>query len=145
MHITDIIHLYSIDTHIIQWLKHRFDDLLLHQVCYNTDITIATLQQQMITLNVTTNEALLTTDRFGTMNPLHILICNTNNANTDLIQIVMDLDPTMSTTMVNMYGATPIDLCVQLQGFNVENGAFSLKYAVKHGMSWNIISKLNFQ
>ena len=75
------------------------------------------------------------------MNALHILVCNPA-ITADLIKLVVALDPTMS-MMGNMHGTTPIDLFLQLQRINLEDGAtFSLEYAIKHGISWNIIQTM---
>jgi hypothetical protein len=128
---------YEPRANVIEWLKCRFDKLPFHQVCYNPDITITLLHN---TIQYSTKEALLATDNMG-MNALHILVCNPA-ITADLIEMVVALDPRMS-MMENMHGTTPIDLFLQLQGIDLDDGAvFSLEYAIKKGMSWNVIQKM---
>ena len=54
------------------WLKNRFDNLPLHQLCYNPDITIEALT------NIPNDEPFLQSVDKMNMTPLHVLSCNPN-------------------------------------------------------------------
>lgn len=99
-------------TNITTWLNHRFNNLPLHQLCYDPVIT-STMQLNLTIQTITNNkgDTLLPTDRMG-MNSLHILVCNPA-ASAHLIEMLMTLEPSMS-TMETIHRMTPIDLFLKL-------------------------------
>ena len=61
----------------------------------------------------------------------------------DLLEMMMNLDPTMATAQTNQ-GMTPIALFLKLKGINLDNNGagMSLDHALQNGISWNDISKI---
>jgi hypothetical protein len=102
-------------THTDTWLRQRFDNLPLHQACYNkhkpnTNQILQNLIQKHGTSILTSTDAML-------MTPLHIL-CSNPTSTLDTIQILKNAQPDV-VTMKNVMGKTP--LMILLETKNVES------------------------
>lgn len=86
-------------TNINTWLKHRFENLPLHELCYNPNVTIEQIQSVLST-SATTNHhnsndeistfSLLSSTDLLDMTPLHVLCCNPN-VTPKMITYILDL------------------------------------------------------
>ena len=96
------------------WLKHRFDNLPIHQACYDIQVNINTLSK-VIQDN---NDILASTDAMG-MTALHILCCNPHVRSSQMIKILKAAYP-KSASMVNVLGMTPVMLFLTCKGMGQE-------------------------
>jgi hypothetical protein len=100
------------------WLRQRFDNLPLHQTCYNDTSTLNTttfnnlIQHHASTLTV--NDAML-------MTPLHILCCNPT-ATIEMIKQLQAAEP-QAASMENVMNKTPLMILLECK---------SMKYNVLH-------------
>ena len=123
---------------IIEWLKQRFNNLPLHQVCYKPHVSIEQLHEGLGIYptdildtknmsNSTTLETKIAVDRMG-MTPLHVLICNPN-VTIDLVKVLLEARP-MLRYVETIQGLTVVDLyliCNNLQSFESRLSTLSLK------------------
>jgi hypothetical protein len=94
------------------WLQHRFDDLPLHQACYNnynknaliTRSILQNLIQQHASSMITVTDAML-------MTPLHILCCNPT-ATLEMIQLLKAAQP-HAASMRNVMNKTPLMMLLE--------------------------------
>jgi hypothetical protein len=103
--------------HIPTWLQQRFDDLPLHQSCYNdasssNTITLNHILQQHASMLTVTDAMLMT--------PLHILCCNPA-ATAEIIQLLKTAQP-HATSMRNVINKMP--LMMLLESKNKKFNAF---------------------
>lgn len=85
-----------------EWLKNRFDNLPLHQLCYNKDITIDLLK------DIPVDDPFLKSVDKMNMTPLHVLSCNPN-ATLEMIQTLSSKCP--DSALVNTKNETfPVEL-----------------------------------
>ena len=89
---------------VINCLKRRFDDLPLHQLCYNINDDITTMDKELSTMQIS-NQALETQDGLG-MTPIHVLICNPC-ATPDIIRQIVSKNPNAAQVR-NVIGKTPL-------------------------------------
>lgn len=87
---------------ITNWLKNRFDDLPLHQLCYNINHTITADKLASIQID---DPTLTAVDAMG-MTPLHILCCNPS-ATSSLIQQLVSKNHDAA-QIRNIAGMTPL-------------------------------------
>jgi hypothetical protein len=96
---------------ITEWLQHRFDNLPIHQACYNMNVTPAKLSA-LISVNKGT---LSLTDDMG-MTALHVLSCNPNIT----VEMIEMLKAASSVDVINMkdvIGMTPQMLFLKCKCF----------------------------
>jgi len=106
------------NSNTIRWLKHRFDDLPIHQACYDYGFNAsASSNLQLDTLSglVEKNEqTLAATDAMG-MTSLHILCCNPN-ATFEAVQNLVKIGPS-ALSHEDVTGKTPVQLFLLCRGF----------------------------
>ncbi len=89
-----------------RWLKLRFNNLPLHQLCYNKDITINELADISVD-----DQLLKQVDRMN-MTPLHVLSCNPNSTLEMIRTLASKCQDAAFVTTRN--GSFPVDLyCFQ--------------------------------
>ena len=95
------------------WLKHRFDNLPIHQACYNPKLDVSTLSK----LIQDNKHTVSSTDAMG-MTALHILCCNAN-VTPKMIRMLKGAYPEAAsvTSVTNM---TPIMLFLACRGMKQE-------------------------
>jgi hypothetical protein len=103
--------------YISTWLRRRFDNLPLHQICYNDTSTLDTntlnsLLQQHVSMFTSTDAMLMT--------PLHVLCCNPT-ATLEMIQLLIAAQRHTS-LMRNAMNKTP--LMMLLESKSKKNNAF---------------------
>jgi hypothetical protein len=76
------------------WLQHRFDDLPLHQACYNNYNKNALITRSILQNLTQQHASMLTVTDAMLMTPLHILCCNPT-ATTEMIQLLKAAQPQM--------------------------------------------------
>ena len=124
--------------------KHRFANLPLHQICYDPNLTLASL-----TSNITTaigNKSIKNVDVFS-LNALHILSMNPN-VTPHMISTLVKACPSLQ-NMKSTVNMTPLMMflrlkCILRNDISV-NATSSLdlirlvRYLIKHGVDWDII------
>lgn len=103
------------DPNIVTWLRRRFDDLAIHQACYDANHTndandntqSAELVDRLSTLVQDNKQALMATDAMG-MTPLHTLCCNPR-ATVEMIQLIVENDPSLRAS-TDVTDSTPLQL-----------------------------------
>ncbi len=96
-HLDKIIEEYGQD-----WLKHRFNNLPLHQLCHDKEITIEALR------SIPDDDPLLKSVDKMNMTPLHVLSCNPN-ATLEMIRTLASKYPNAA-FVINKNGIFPVDL-----------------------------------
>lgn len=84
------------------WIKHRFDSLPLHQICYDPSLNFDQL------IEISTNDASLHSVDKMKMTPLHILSCNPNATIEMIKELVVKCPSAAFVKSVN--GLFPVDM-----------------------------------
>jgi hypothetical protein len=95
---------YNIDTS--KWLLQRFNDLPIHQACYDAKVT----PEKLSSLILYDNEGTVSSTDAMNMTALHIL-CSNPNVNAELIRIVKCAIP-KAVVMTDLAGMIPIDIFI---------------------------------
>jgi hypothetical protein len=140
------------------WLQSRFDNLLLHEICYDPNVTLQRLKSFIQSKagnihnniynnsnsnsNSTDNNMGEITDLLD-MTALHVLSCNPN-VTPKLIETVVKAFP-KSTTMEATNNMTPLQLYLRSNGlssFDPKQVRVPLNLALEKGMDWHIIENI---
>ncbi len=97
----------NIDEEGPEWLKHRFNYLPLHQLCYEIEITIDSLK------DIAVDDPLHKSVDKMNMTPLHVLCCNPNTT----LEIIQTLASkcTAAAFIRSKNGTFPVFLYLELQ------------------------------
>jgi hypothetical protein len=96
----------------ITWLRQRFNDLPLHQACYNNNInTFITETTNLRSLLQQHNASMLTSTDAMIMTPLHVLCCNPT-ATLESIQMLKAAQPDAA-SMRNVMNKTPLMMLLE--------------------------------
>jgi hypothetical protein len=108
------------------WLRQRFDNLPLHQACYNNNKNALITKSILHDLIQQHDASMLTSTDAMLMTPLHVLCCNPT-ATIEMIQMLKDVQVEAS-SMRNVMGKTPLMLLLETKsrekysGFHDEDG-----------------------
>jgi hypothetical protein len=122
---------------IEQWLDHRFDNLPIHQACYDIEITPTKLSSY-IQKNKKKGTLVPAVDAMG-MTALHVLCCNPN-VTSEMIAILKDAFPE-AVNMTNVMNMNPLMLFLKCQVGCDKEGVFpGIHEVLDSGLAWDRIN-----
>jgi hypothetical protein len=128
------------------WLQQRFDDLPLHQACYNNNKN-ALITRSILQNLIQQHASMLTVTDAMLMTPLHILCCNPT-ATTEMIQLLKAAQPHAS-SMRNVMNKTPLMMLLESRSrkkYNALHDAdgqlLPLVGLLKHGLDFEALEMI---
>jgi hypothetical protein len=99
------------------WLRQRFNDLPLHQACFNSNTnTHITNTSNLCNLIQNSGTSMFTSTDAMLMTPLHVLCCNPT-ATLEMIQMLKAADPDAA-SMTNVMNKTPLMMLLESKSKN---------------------------
>jgi hypothetical protein len=126
---------YDFDTE--HWLQHRFDNLPIHKVCYDIDVTIDILSSTISKYHDTSSFSVDAMD----MTALHILCCNPN-VTPEMIAILKANSPE-EVNLRDVMGRTPLMMFLKCNGcctsIEEQNNLLSIHDLLELGLTGHIL------